>query len=157
MFLSVDGGRSWIFSSGTSQGVCHRCFLALMVDAPGSLALASLRGAHRRCFLALMVDALGSPALAPPIAAIDIFYVDGGRSRISVSTTRGPPSTFLSIGGGRSRISSSGTSQGVHHRCFLVLMVDALRSLAPAQLGGPSLMFLSVDGGCFWITSFGTS
>jgi hypothetical protein len=37
-----------------------------------------------------MVDALGSPAPAPPRGpAIDIFYVDGGRSQISVSTRQG--------------------------------------------------------------------
>jgi hypothetical protein len=40
MFLSVDGGRSWIYSSGTSQGGRRRRFLALMVGALGSLALA---------------------------------------------------------------------------------------------------------------------
>jgi hypothetical protein len=38
MFLIVDGGRSRI-SSTTSHGDRHRCFLALMVGAPGSLAL----------------------------------------------------------------------------------------------------------------------
>jgi hypothetical protein len=43
MFLSVDGGRSWIYSSGTSQVARHRCFLALMVDALVSTALAPLR------------------------------------------------------------------------------------------------------------------
>jgi hypothetical protein len=43
MFLSVDGGRSRISRSGTSQG-----------------------------------------------GAVDIFYVDGGRSQIFVSTPRGP-------------------------------------------------------------------
>jgi hypothetical protein len=37
-FLSVDGGRSRIYNFDTSQGVRRRCFLALMVDAPGSLA-----------------------------------------------------------------------------------------------------------------------
>jgi hypothetical protein len=35
----VDGGRFWIFSSGTSQGARHRHFLTLMVDASESLAL----------------------------------------------------------------------------------------------------------------------
>jgi hypothetical protein len=43
-FLNVDGGRSWISSSGTSQGARHRRFLALMVDALGALALAPPRG-----------------------------------------------------------------------------------------------------------------
>jgi hypothetical protein len=70
MFLSVDGGRSWIPSSGTSQGVHHQRFLALMVDASGSTAPAPPRGptvstrqgGHRRRFLALMFDAFGSPS-----------------------------------------------------------------------------------------------
>jgi hypothetical protein len=91
MFLSNDGGRSWMSSFGTSQGAHHRHFLALMVDALGSPALAPLRGsplmflsvdgrrfriyssgtsqgAHHRCFLVLMVGVPGSPALAPPRA-----------------------------------------------------------------------------------------
>jgi hypothetical protein len=34
MFLSIDGGRSWIYSSGTSQGARRRHFLSLMVGAP---------------------------------------------------------------------------------------------------------------------------
>jgi hypothetical protein len=37
-FSSVDGGSSRIPSSGTYQGARRRCFLALMVDAPGSPA-----------------------------------------------------------------------------------------------------------------------
>jgi hypothetical protein len=46
-------------------------------------------GARRRCFLALMVGALGSTTPAPPRGpAFDVCYVDGGRSRISVSTSQ---------------------------------------------------------------------
>jgi hypothetical protein len=42
------------------------------------------RGVRRRRFLMLMVGALGSPARAPPKGpTINVFYVDGGRSRIS--------------------------------------------------------------------------
>jgi hypothetical protein len=44
MFLSVDGERSPISSIGTSQGACHRYFLALMVDALGYIAPAPSRG-----------------------------------------------------------------------------------------------------------------
>jgi hypothetical protein len=44
MFLSVDGDRTQIYSSGTSQGAHHRHFLALMVAVPGSTALAPPRG-----------------------------------------------------------------------------------------------------------------
>jgi hypothetical protein len=64
MFLSIDDGRSRIYSSGTSQAARRRCFLASMVDAPGSTALTPPRG-----------------------AAFDIFSVDGDRSRIYSSST----------------------------------------------------------------------
>jgi hypothetical protein len=37
-FFSVDAGRFWVYSSSTSQGVCRRRFLALMVGTPGSTA-----------------------------------------------------------------------------------------------------------------------
>jgi hypothetical protein len=57
MFLSFDGRRSWIYSSDTSQGAHHQCFLALMVDVPGSIAL--------------------SPPREP---TVNVFYIDGGRS-----------------------------------------------------------------------------
>jgi hypothetical protein len=75
--LSVDYGRFRISSSGTSQGAHRRCFLALMVDAPGSTALAPHRG-----------------------PAVDVCYFDGGRSQNSVSIPRGPegpPSTFVML------------------------------------------------------------
>jgi hypothetical protein len=62
MFPSVDGGRSRIPSSVTSQGRRQR-FLAFIVGAPGSLALKPHSG-----------------------SAVDAFYVDGGCSRISIST-----------------------------------------------------------------------
>jgi hypothetical protein len=73
MFLSVYGGRSWISSSGTTQGARHRRFLALMVGAPGSPAPTPPREARHRCFVALMVDDPGSTALTPPRApALDV-------------------------------------------------------------------------------------
>jgi hypothetical protein len=43
MFSNVDGGCSQIFSFSTSQGGHNRCFLALVVDAPGSSAPAPPR------------------------------------------------------------------------------------------------------------------
>jgi hypothetical protein len=90
-FLSVDGGRSQFSSSGTSQGARHRCFLGLMVGFPGSPALAPLRGPRRRCFLALMVGALRSIAPTPPRGpTIDVCYIDGGCSWISISTSQVP-------------------------------------------------------------------
>jgi hypothetical protein len=91
MFLRIDGGRYQISNSGTHQGVHHRRFLALMVYALGSPAPAPLRG---------------------PI--IDVFYVDGECSRISISTR-----------------------QGARRQRFLPLMVDAPRSPAPALTRGP--------------------
>jgi hypothetical protein len=84
MFLSVDGGRSRIFSSGTTQGARRRHFLVLMVDAPGSLASAPPRGPVVDIFT-WMVSVLGS--LSAP--------------------ARGQSSTFLSIDDGRSRISDT--------------------------------------------------
>jgi hypothetical protein len=64
MFLSIDDGRSRIPSSDISQETRRQRFLALMVGAPGSLAPTPPRG-----------------------SAVDIFYVDGGRYRIFVSTS----------------------------------------------------------------------
>jgi hypothetical protein len=117
MFLSVDGGPSLMYNSDTSQGPRRRCFLALMVGAPGSSS-------------------------APPRGlAVDVCCVDGGHSWISSSNTSqgGPPSMFLSVDGGRSRFYSFGTSQRVRRRCFLALMVDALGSIAPAPPRGSAV------------------
>jgi hypothetical protein len=99
------------------------------------------QGAHCQCFLALMVGALGSPAQAPPRGlAVNIFYVDGERSWISVSTHQGGSTlTFLSVDDGRSQISSSGTSQGARRRHFLALMVDALGFPAMIPPRGPAV------------------
>jgi hypothetical protein len=44
MFLSIDGGRSRIFNSGSSQGARCQRFLALMVGALGSSAPAPPTG-----------------------------------------------------------------------------------------------------------------
>jgi hypothetical protein len=43
MFLSVNGGRSQIYSFDTTQGARRRHFLSLMVDASESTALAPPR------------------------------------------------------------------------------------------------------------------
>jgi hypothetical protein len=97
-----------------------------MVDVPGSLYPTPLRG-----------------------ATVDVFYIDGGHYRISISTRHrhflalvvgapdlwlrhppgDPPLTFLSVDAERSQIYSSVTSQG-----------------------GPPSMFFSVDGGRSWIS-----
>jgi hypothetical protein len=77
----VDTGRSRFSNSGISQGAHRRHFIALMVGAPGSPALAHPRGDRHRRFLALMVGTPESPAQAPPGGPIfDVFYVDGGCS-----------------------------------------------------------------------------
>jgi hypothetical protein len=156
IFFSVDGGHSRISSFGTSQGARRRCFLALMAGAPKS------------------------PAPAPPReSAVDVCYVDGGRSRISISTSQGAPSTFSNVDGERSRIFSSGTSERGRCRHFLALMAGApnfqLRHLqgsppsmfvtlmvgAPGSLSapprGPPSKFSNVDGGRSRISSFDTS
>jgi hypothetical protein len=89
MFLSVDGGRSWI-SVGTRQGAHHRCFLALMVDAPESPASALPKGPAVDVFT-LMVGAPGSRA--PGISqgsTLNVFYIDGVHSRSPLAPARGP-------------------------------------------------------------------
>jgi hypothetical protein len=60
-----------------------------------------------------MVGTLESLALAPPRGpAVDVFYVDGGCSRISIST-----------------------HQGARHQRFFALMVGTPRSPAPPRRG----------------------
>jgi hypothetical protein len=71
MFLSVDGGRSRIFSSGTTQGARRRHFLALMVGATGSLASAPPRGPIVDVFM-WMVSAIGSLSAPARGSAIDV-------------------------------------------------------------------------------------
>jgi hypothetical protein len=64
-----------------------------------------------------MVGTVGSTALAPPrLPVVDVSYVDGGRSRISVSTSQGP-----------------------RRRRFLALMVGAPRSPAPTPPRGATM------------------
>jgi hypothetical protein len=73
-----------------------------------------------------MVDAIGSIAPAPPrMPIVDVFYVDGGCSQISVSTR-----------------------QGGRHRCFLVLMVGASGSTAPTPPREPIVDVLQLGGSC---------
>jgi hypothetical protein len=140
MFSNVDGGRSRIFSSSTSQEARYRCFLTLVVSALGSLAPAPPRGGRHQCFLMLMVGAPGSPAPAPLRGPPSMFLsVGGGRYWIFKlrHLPRGPLSTFSNVDGGHSRIFSSGTSQGVRRRRFLILMVHAPESSAPVAPRGP--------------------
>jgi hypothetical protein len=49
------------------------------------------------------------------------------------------------------------TPLGGRRRRFLALMVGAPGPLAPTPSGGPLSMFLSVNGGHFWTSNFGTS
>jgi hypothetical protein len=108
-FLSVDGGRSRISSSGTSQRV------------------------RRQRFLALMMDAHGSPAPTPPKGpAVGVFYVDGGCSQISVSTHQeARRQCFLALMVGAPGSPAPAPPRGARHRHFLVLMVSAPGSPAP--------------------------
>jgi hypothetical protein len=117
----VDCGHSWI-SVSTCQWVHRRCFLVLMAGAPGSSALAPLRGgssstflsiddgrsrisssdifqgARHRRFLALMVGGPGSPAPPPKGATADVLQLSGSQSHTSSNTTQGATMTrtFLS-------------------------------------------------------------
>jgi ubiquitin C-terminal hydrolase len=74
MFLSIDGGCSRIFNSGSSQGVRRQRFLALMVGAPGS------------------------PARHLPHGPSSMFIsIDGGRSQIYNSDTSQEAQRFLAF------------------------------------------------------------
>jgi hypothetical protein len=71
-------------------------------------------------FFTLIVGASGSIAPAPPREpTIDIFYIDGGCSRISESTRQGDAIDFFYVDGGCSQFYNSGTSQVAHRQRFL--------------------------------------
>jgi hypothetical protein len=100
----------------------------------------------------LMVGAPGSIAPAPPREpVVDVFYVDGGCFRISISTRQGPRRRH-SVDGGRYRNNSSGTSQGARRRRFLALMLGTPRSTAPAPPRESTIDVFYIDGGCSWIS-----
>jgi hypothetical protein len=110
---------------------------------------------RRRHFLMLMVDTPGSLSAPTRGAVVDVFNVDGGRSRISISTRQGAcHRRFFNIDSGRSRISvntyrglvvdvfnvdggrsriSISTSQGARRQCFLALIVGT-----PGSFGNTS-------------------
>jgi hypothetical protein len=71
MFLSVDGGRSRIYSSDTSQGGHRRRFLALMVGALRSTALTPPKELAIDVFT-FMVGATGSPSAPPREPVVDV-------------------------------------------------------------------------------------
>jgi hypothetical protein len=107
-FRTPDGDRN----PYGHKGVCHRCFLALIVGTPRSSALTPPRG-----------------------ALLKFLSINGGHSWIySSGTSQGPSSTFLNVDGGRSQISKPGTSQGASRRCFVALMAGAPGSTAPEPL-----------------------
>jgi hypothetical protein len=109
MFLSVDGGHFWIYNSGTSQGAHRPRFLSMM--------LRHLLVSPPSSFFTLMMG-------APDLRTVDVCYVDGRRSQISIST-----------------------SQGGHHRRFLTLVVGAPGSPALAPPREPAIDIFYVDGG----------
>jgi hypothetical protein len=77
----IDDGLSQ--TSGTArQGAHRRCFLALMVGAPGSPTPPPREGPTIGVF-ALMVGTPGPPALPLGGPPLTFFSVDGGHSRIS--------------------------------------------------------------------------
>jgi hypothetical protein len=74
MFLSVDGVCFWMYSSGTSQGAPPSTFLTVDGGRSQISNAGTSQGARRRHFLALMVDAPGSIAPAPPReTVVDVF------------------------------------------------------------------------------------
>jgi hypothetical protein len=82
---------------------------------------------RRRHFLMLMVDTPGSPSAPARGAVVDVFNVDGGRSRISISTRQGAcHRRFLTLIVGAPE--SPSTLTGGSSSMFLMLMVDALGS-----------------------------
>jgi hypothetical protein len=130
-----------------------------------------LPGGPPSTFFSIDVRCYGSPSAPYSGSAVDVFYVDGGCSCISVSTSqgicrrcfpalivdahgflaptpsRGPSSTLFSVDSERSRIFSFDTCQGARHRCFLALMVDTFRSPAPTTPRGATIDVFYVDGG----------
>jgi hypothetical protein len=68
--FSVDGGRSWIYNSGISQGgtvdVCY-------VDGGRSrISVSTSQEARRRCFFTLMVGAFEFPSVPGRGPAVNI-------------------------------------------------------------------------------------
>jgi hypothetical protein len=77
LFLSVDGGRSWITSSSNSRGARRQCFLALMVGVPGSPAPAPPEGPPSTSS-ASVVAAAGPADNTPRGPTIHVFNFGGG-------------------------------------------------------------------------------
>jgi hypothetical protein len=89
MFLSIDGGCSQIFSSGTSQGGSSSTFLSID-DGRSQISSSDIfQGARHRRFLALMVGGPGSPAPPPKGATTDVLQLSGSQSHTSSNTTQG--------------------------------------------------------------------
>jgi hypothetical protein len=81
-----------------------------------------------------------------------VLSIDGGRFRIySSNISKEPVVDLFYIDGGYSQISIS-TSQGARHQCFLALMVGASRSTAMTPPREPDVNVFYVDGGCSWIS-----
>jgi hypothetical protein len=115
-------------------------FLALMLSAPGSLALAPPRG--------LAVDISSADGRRSQISnsgtsqgpTVDVFRVDGECPRSPASAPpRGPEVDIFRVDSGCPWISSSGSSQGARLQHFLVLMVGAPGSSALTPPRGPAI------------------
>jgi hypothetical protein len=73
IFSNVDGRRSWISSSDTSQGASSM-FLSVGGGRYWIFSFDTSQGVHCQRFLMLMVGALRSSALAPPRGpVVDVF------------------------------------------------------------------------------------
>jgi hypothetical protein len=88
------GGELWSTLGFTAPDLQHHIpkgppsmFFSLMVGAPGSPAPPP-KG-PLSMFLSLMLGTPGSLAMPPRGPAIDVSYVDGGRSRISGTAAQG--------------------------------------------------------------------
>jgi hypothetical protein len=90
--------------------------------------------------------------MPPRGSVIDVFYVDGGRSWTSGTTSQGRPlSMFFALMVGAHRPPTP-PPRGAHHRHFFTLMVGAPESLA-SHPRGPVVDVFCTDGGRFQISS----
>jgi hypothetical protein len=143
---STRADHGWRLDPSGILGACHRRFLALMMGAPGSTALAPPMG-MLLMFVMLMVGTRRCTAVAPPRRLnIDVCYVDDGRSRISISTHQGAHRRrFFALMVGAPGCTALAPSRGPSST-FVMLMMGLLDLYQHPPRGSPS-MFLSVEGG----------
>jgi hypothetical protein len=140
MFFNIDGGCSRN-SVSARQGPHRRCFLVLMVGAPGSPAppppkraavddfyvddvcsrifVSTFQGAHHRRFLALMMGAPGSPSAPVRCLPSTFLCVDGGAPGSPALSPKGPATNVLQLTGSRSQTSGNASHGATMSRTFL--------------------------------------